>query len=99
MQSRRHFISTAAAASLVTTARADTKPGQKLRFGVMGLSRGKNHISNFAQLEGVEIAYVGDVDKNRLSSGAKRATAKPRGKTPTAVTCFRRVLVDKGYET
>ena len=48
MQSRRHFISTAAAASLVTTTRADTKPGQKLRVGVMGLSRGKNHISNFA---------------------------------------------------
>ncbi|HBE97769.1 MAG TPA: dehydrogenase, partial [Verrucomicrobiales bacterium] len=95
MQSRRHFISTAAAASLVTTVRADTKPGQKLRVGVMGLSRGKAHINNFAKLEGVEIAYVCDVDKNRLASGAKLATEKQGGKAPKAVTDFRRILEDK----
>jgi len=95
MQSRRHFISTTTAAALATTAHADSKPGRKLRVGVMGLSRGKAHINNFAQLEGVEVAYVCDVDKNRLAAGAKLATEKQGGKAPKAVTDFRRILEDK----
>ena len=95
MPNRRHFIQTAAAASLVTNVRAETKPGQKLRVGVMGLSRGKAHIANFAKLDGVEIAYVCDVDKKRLASGAKYAAERQNGKAPEAVTDFRRILEDK----
>ena len=96
MQNRRHFLRTATAASLVATStlRAQTKPGQKLRVGVMGLSRGRAHISNFAKLEGVEIAYVCDVDQKRLAQGAKVASEAQSGKAPKAVTDFRRILED-----
>ena len=61
----------------------------------MGLSRGRAHISNFAKLPGVEIAYVCDVDQGRLAEGAKFATEQQRGIQPEAVTDFRRILDDK----
>jgi predicted dehydrogenase len=95
MHSRRHFVRTAAAASLVSSVRAENKPSQKLRVGVMGLSRGKAHLSNFAKLAGVEIAYVCDVDQDRLTAGAKFASDLQGGKAPKAVTDFRRILDDK----
>lgn len=98
MHSRRNFVRTAAAASLIGSVRADTKSGKKLRVGVMGLNRGKAHIQNFARLEGVEIAYVCDVDQNRLAAGAKYTAARQNGKAPKAVTDFRRILEDKDVD-
>ena len=61
----------------------------------MGLSRGKAHINNFAKLEGVEIAYVCDVDQERLAAGAKYTADRQNGNLPKAVTDFRRILDDK----
>ena len=95
MSNRRHFISTASAAALTGHLRAESQPGQKLRVGVMGLSRGKAHINNFAKLEGVEIAYVCDVDQERLAAGAKYTADRQNGNLPKAVTDFRRILDDK----
>lgn len=95
MHNRRHFISTASAAALTGHLRAESQPGQKLRVGVMGLSRGKAHINNFAKLEGVEIAYVCDVDQERLAAGAKYTADRQNGNLPKAVTDFRRILDDK----
>ena len=95
MNNRRHFISTASAAALTGHLRAESQPGQKLRVGVMGLSRGKAHINNFAKLEGVEIAYVCDVDQERLAAGAKYTADRQNGNLPKAVTDFRRILDDK----
>ncbi|MGC6466726.1 MAG: Gfo/Idh/MocA family protein [Akkermansiaceae bacterium] len=98
MQNRRHFVRTAAATSLVANLKAANKESGKLRVGVMGLSRGKAHINNFAKLEGVEIAYVCDVDQNRLAAGAKYAAERQNGKAPKAVTDFRRILEDKDID-
>ena len=95
MKNRRQFISTASAAALAGNLRAESQPGKKLRVGVMGLNRGKAHINNFAKLEGVEIAYVCDVDQTRLAAGAKYAGDRQNGKVPKAVTDFRRILEDK----
>jgi predicted dehydrogenase len=95
MNNRRQFISTASAAALAGHLRAESRPGQKLRVGIMGLSRGKAHINNFAKLEGVEIAYVCDVDQSRLAAGAKYTADRQKGNLPKAVTDFRRILEDK----
>ncbi|MBT4799342.1 MAG: Gfo/Idh/MocA family oxidoreductase [Verrucomicrobia bacterium] len=95
MKNRRQFISTASVAALAGHLRAESRPGQKLRVGVMGLSRGKAHINNFAKLEGVEIAYVCDVDQSRLAAGAKYTADRQNGNFPKAVTDFRRILEDK----
>jgi len=95
MKNRRQFISTASAAALAGHLRAESRPGQKLRVGVMGLSRGKAHINNFAKLEGVEITYVCDVDQSRLAAGAKYTADRQNGNLPKAVTDFRRILEDK----
>ena len=95
MKNRRQFISTASAAALAGHLRAESQPGQKLKVGVMGLSRGKAHINNFAKLEGVEIAYVCDVDQSRLAAGAKYTADRQNGNFPKAVTDFRRILEDK----
>ena len=95
MNNRRQFISAASAAVLAGHLRAESRPGQKLRVGVMGLSRGKAHINNFAKLEGVEIAYVCDVDQSRLAAGAKYTADRQNGNLPKAVTDFRRILEDK----
>ena len=95
MKNRRQFISTASAAALAGHLRAESQPGQKLKVGVMGLSRGKAHINNFAKLEGVEIAYVCDVDQSRLAAGVKYTGDRQNGNSPKAVTDFRRILEDK----
>ena len=64
----------------------------------MGLSRGKAHISNFSQIDGVEIAYVCDVDQDRLAAGAKLATDRQGGRRVEAVTDFRRILEDESVD-
>jgi predicted dehydrogenase len=104
MQNRRHFLRTASAASaavLCSTAgptHAQTNAGRRLRVGVMGLSRGKAHIANFLGVPDVEIAYVCDVDQQRLAEGAKLATELQGGKAPQAVSDFRRILEDKDVD-
>lgn len=98
MKNRRQFISTASAAALAGNLRAESQPGKKLRVGVMGLNRGKAHINNFANLKGVEIAYVCDVDQSRLSAGVKYASDRQNGKLPKAVADFRRILEDKDVD-
>jgi predicted dehydrogenase len=97
MPSRRHFIQTASAAALCSTlnVRAANAANRKLRVGVMGLSRGKAHIASFLNLPDVEIAYVCDVDQQRLASGVKYATSRGAESEPKAVTDFRRILDDK----
>ena len=98
MKNRRAFLKTSAAATALVSAPAvlaREKPNQLLRIGVMGLSRGKAHISGFLGLENTEIAYVCDVDKNRLAGGIKYAAGRQSGKEPKGVTDFRTILDDK----
>ena len=65
----------------------------RFRVGVMGLSRGKGHIKAYSDVPNAEVAYVCDVDDNRLASGVKY-TVDRAGNKPQAVTDFRKILDD-----
>lgn len=66
---------------------------ERVRVGVMGLGRGRGHISALMDVPNAELAYVCDVDKVRLAAGAKAVVDKG-GKEPKAVEDFRRMLDD-----
>lgn len=93
---RRRILQTGIAAALSPNIiRAeDANPSGRLRVGVMGLSRGLAHIQSFTKVPNVEIAYVCDVDSERLAAGAA-LVEKLSGKKPKAVADFRRILEDK----
>ena len=72
---RRHFIkhSSTATAMLVSSGalslhntHAQGNTSNKIRVGVMGLSRGMAHVNNAVSLPNVEVAYVCDVDQQRI---------------------------------
>ena len=96
-QNRRTALKMGGSALLSTMAihkssRAES-PHEQVRVGVMGLSRGMAHIRTYANIPGVEIAYVCDVDQRRLASGARRAE-EIQGRAPRAVEDVRRILDD-----
>jgi predicted dehydrogenase len=97
---RRRFLETSAAggaAALALSTRgllAADSPNERVLVGVMGLSRGMAHAEGFANLSGVEVKYVCDVDKNRAGAAAKRIESSV-GKAPEPITDFRRILDDK----
>lgn len=98
MIGRRQLLKTCAPAVVMPSFPAilsGKNPNTRLRVGVMGLSRGKAHIAGFTGIDNAEIAYVCDVDKNRLASGIKYAAARQGGKEPKGVTDFREILEDK----
>ncbi len=100
MKSRRKFLKTTATAATTTlvgapNVLAQKNPNSRLRIGVMGLSRGKAHIAGFLGVDNTEVAYVCDVDKNRLAGGIKHAASRQAGKKPKGVTDFREILDDK----
>lgn len=82
-QHRRSFLRTTVAAStaISLSARSASAASNKLRVAVIGTgSQGSGHVKKFAAMknDGVEVAYVCDVDKQRLAEAAKRAPdAKP----------------------
>lgn len=98
--SRRNFVKQGAAAGAAFTTLGYVKslkgadaPANKLRVAVMGLGRGKGHISAWSRVPGVEIAYVCDVDEKRLAEGV-RATETRQSSKPKTATDFRRILDD-----
>ena len=98
--SRRSFLKSA---SVSTTALAAAGPnlllGQakgandRLRVGVMGLSRGRGHIRSYLDVPNCEVAYVCDVDQNRLAACARSLEGKQE-RAPQQVGDFRRILDD-----
>ncbi len=101
---RRDFLHASAAfgAGLLTSStasslRAADGANEKLRVAVMGLSRGLGHVSTLLQLENVEIAYLCEVDSNRLENGIKFVVDKG-GKAPQGAGDFRKVLDDKSVD-
>jgi predicted dehydrogenase len=103
MISRRTFSKRAtvftfglAAAPLAPRVRAASSPGSKLVVGVLGMGRGSAHIQALQQIQNVEIAYLADVDDNRLAAGAKHFARAER--QPKAVKDFRRILEDKNVD-
>ncbi len=85
-----------AAAPLAPRVRAALSPGNKLVVGVLGMGRGGDHIKALQQIENVEIAYIADVDDNRLATGAKHFAKAER--QPKVVKDFRRILEDKSVD-
>jgi len=104
-QSRRKFVKSttvfsfglAAAAPLAARAQTTKSPGEKLLVGVMGLSRGAAHVAALQQIANVEIAYLCEVDADRLAATHKKAFATAE-KQPKTVKDFRRILDDKDVD-
>ncbi len=69
----------------------------RIRVGVMGLGRGMAHVRGAIANKNVEVAYVCDIDTNRIASAVKD-TEKRQGKEPVGVQDFRRILEDKNVD-
>lgn len=100
---RRRFLgSTAAGGLLLGTAAsgwaAGEAPSNRLRVGVMGMGgRGSSLARQYAERPGVDVAYVCDVDRDRLAQAVK-GVGDASGKPPEGVTDFRRILDDDGVD-
>lgn len=98
--SRRSFLGTTLAAATATATGPNLLLGQakgansRFRVGVMGLGRGRAHIKAYLDVPNAEVAYVCDVDSNRLVTGASTLEGKQE-RMPEKVTDFRRILDDK----
>ena len=94
---RRTFLQTASvgAATVATGAASAQAANDRLILGVIGAGgMGGNHIRNLVGRKDVRIAYVCDVDQNRLASMAN-LVEKSSGVAPKAVKDLRHVLADK----
>ena len=94
---RRHFLGTlstgALATGLLTTSRGwANSASERFRIGVIGSgNQGNVHYRALSQLPGAEIAYVCDVDEERLAKGKETTGAQ-------GVTDIRRVLDDPNID-
>ncbi|NOZ39245.1 MAG: Gfo/Idh/MocA family oxidoreductase [Planctomycetes bacterium] len=90
---RRKFLANAAASAAAstlfsTTSSAAVGANERVRIGVIGSGKqGKRHQLALSTLPDVKIAYVSDVDEERLGEGVARTGAK-------GTTDFRRILDD-----
>ena len=87
-------ISAGVALSSFPRLRAADAPSKKLRVAVVGLGRGFAHVTALLTLPDVEIAYLAEVDPNRLDHGMKAVTAKQQAPCQ-GVKDFRTFLDDK----
>ncbi len=82
-----------AAAPVLSRLTAAELPSNRIRVGVMGLSRGMSHVAGYLALPGVEVAYVCDVDSRRRDHGL--TVVQQAQKAPCqGITDFRRILDD-----
>ncbi len=72
-------------------------PSSQIRVGVMGLGRGRDHVTAFLQVSNVEVAYVCDVDERRLAPAVKSIVERT-GREPKTVRDFRRMLEDPSLD-
>ena len=93
MSNRRTFLKQAAAASgaalaMTTTPARAMGANDKIRLGVVGLSRGRRLCEAFAKQDDAELVYLCDTDEKRL------ADARNRIKADKTVADFRKILDD-----
>src|SRR5258708_2017582 len=95
---RREFFRQAALSAAVLTAgtaTAQAASGDPLVLGVIGPGgMGMNHTRLLASRKDVQIAYVCDVDSDRLVAAAKEVEARS-GTAPSSVNDMRRVFDDR----
>jgi predicted dehydrogenase len=100
---RRRFLGRLSAAGLGLAAAPALRlggiegPDQRVAVGVIGLSRGLAHVEACLSIPGFEVAYVCDVDAQRLEVARKRVEERS-GKSPQAVKDLRRILDDRGVD-
>jgi predicted dehydrogenase len=98
---RRDFFRQAglgAAALTVGAATAQAAPGDTLVLGVIGPGgMGMNHTRLLASRKDVRIAYVCDVDSDRLAAAAKEVETRS-GAAPKAVKDMREVFDDRSVD-
>ncbi len=97
---RRTFLqaATAGAASLALGPPTSAAESRKIVLGVIGPGgMGMNHVRALLKRPDVEIAYVCDVDKNRLATAAKTVEDGSK-KAPKAVGDMRTLLDDKSVD-
>ncbi len=93
LQKTAFLASTLALESL----RAANASGRKLRVAVVGLGRGMGHVAALLSLPDVEIAWLAEVDADRLATGM-RAVADRQGEGCKGVLDFRRALEDRSLD-
>lgn len=86
-----------AALSSITKVRAADAAGKKLKVAVVALGRGMAHVSALLTLPDVEIAYLAEVDPNRLEKGLKMVADKQQTSC-LGVKDFRKILEDKSVD-
>ncbi|MDB5351715.1 MAG: oxidoreductase domain protein [Planctomycetota bacterium] len=100
---RRHFLGAAATGLTATLSPRIVHAGSHrandtIVVAVMGTGgRGMDHTREFSALPGVEVAYVCDVDANRVGKAADVLKSAGKG-APKAVGDFRRILDDKSVD-
>ena len=101
--SRRKFFHRSALAGTgalvfsATHGRAALSPGDKIVTGVMGLSRGMGHVEALLGIPNAEIAYVCDVDQQRVDK-AVGVVSEKQNRKPKGVRDFRRMLEDRDLD-
>jgi len=70
----------------------------RMVVGIIGLERGRAHISGHLAVKNVEVGCVCDVDSTRLANGKKIVEGKQTGRAVKDVTDFRRMLEDKSID-
>jgi len=101
---RRNFLKSSAAATLSTVAFPMASQGSRVNavqpivMGLIGVGgMGMNHLKKLARRSEVSIAYVCNVDSNRLQTALKEVQAIS-GRTPKGVNDLRDILIDKKVE-
>ncbi len=69
---------------------------RKIVLGIMGCSRGIGLFEDLIKIQNVEIKYLCDCDRSRLSSAMK--VAEKSDQKPLAVSDFRQILDDKSVD-
>src|SRR5688572_30094758 len=97
MQQRTTLAAATAMAQDLPRARA-ASPTEMTVLGIIGPGgMGTHRLRSFGAQADVEIAYVCDVDANRMAAAAK-AVAEMKGKAPKSEKDLRRVLEDKSVD-
>jgi predicted dehydrogenase len=95
---RRDFIKKSAVASFavpLATHLATAKDADRIVIGIIGTGgMGMNHLRQLASRTDVELAYVCDVDSNRLQNAIKEAEQISH-RAPQGVTDLRKILDDQ----
>jgi uncharacterized protein (DUF1501 family) len=86
---RRDFIKTGAVAGVALAAMPtwlgatpDANAGNKVRVAVIGTNnRGLDHINCLSGIDGIDLAYVCDVEDKALAKGMKKAPTRCRARS------------------